>query len=86
MTAFEQRVPRPRLLLPEICGPNPFVSDEDLCLITAVQCYGSVTIELNFVDPSPGRIESTSTACIGATKPGTGAMGIFPGTSETSNG
>ena len=32
-------------------GQILFVSDEDLCLITAVQCYGSVTVELNFVDP-----------------------------------
>jgi hypothetical protein len=86
MTAFEQRVPRPRLLLPEICGPNPFRFGRGFVSHYRGAVLRSVTIELNFVDPSPGRIESTSTACIGATKPGTGAMGIFPGTSETSNG
>ena len=48
--------------------------------------YGAVTVGLNFVDPIFREVESTSIACIGAAKPGTGAVGILAETSETLNG
>ena len=64
------------MLLPHASQTTPFECNK------AATCSG-ISGRVRRRPSSSGRIESTSIACIGATKPGTGAVGILAETLET---